>query len=787
MNKKEVLIIAGIGLLITALFFYKTVFFGKIPFPGDLLVSSYQPFRSESYLGYVPGSIPHKAQYFDAIRQMYPWKNFTVGQLQSLKLPLWNPYNFSGTTHLANNQTAVFYPLNLIYLFLPIHIAWTILIILQPLLAFLFVYLYLRNLKISVLGSVLSSLSWGFSLYMSAFLEYNTIGHTILWLPLILFAADTYIQKQKPVYLIFVFAGLTSAGLAGHLQVFGTLLVFSIIYISITTKINAEKIQIKSLVPVLIVILLSITALSVQMLPTLELIKNSARSNYPESMFVNEFLMAPQQLIVTFAPDYFGNPVSRNYALTGSYPMRAIYAGMIPTILALLAVIGLWKKVKLIQFLSILAAIILFLTVRHPLSPFLYRLNLPFYTQSAPGNMFFLLVFFISVLSGFGFDWLNDYGHLKNKSSIWRSLPVPIIILILFISASQIHEPTKYILLPLGLMGFLAIFIIVKKFLSPQLVKIGLVILVLLTSADLFYYFSKFNPFTNSRLVFPETPIINEIIKKAGLNRIWGHGYAAIDANIHTYYRIFSPDGYDPLYPKWYGELIHASENGQLPDAFTVRTRSDANLAPSFGDGRLTDNPYRMRLINVMGVRYILDLAQSGSSEKTFPTAQFTLLSKIGPWTIYENTQALPRAYMAYDYQVYKNRREFADIFFRPGFNPQTTILLEKPPNLSLPKSGHGIVRIGKYEPNLISLEVKTDTDGLLFLSDTYYPGWMAAVDGKPAPILKAHYTFRAIPVNSGSHRVLLEYAPKNIYYGTIISTLSLICLLLYIFVSTKK
>src|SRR3989338_10144723 len=58
---------------IPLLFFYKTILFHKIPFPGDLLMGNYEPYKSDTNLGLAPGSVPHKGQGADVIREIYPW------------------------------------------------------------------------------------------------------------------------------------------------------------------------------------------------------------------------------------------------------------------------------------------------------------------------------------------------------------------------------------------------------------------------------------------------------------------------------------------------------------------------------------------------------------------------------------------------------------------------------------------------------------------------------------------------------------------------------------------
>ncbi len=83
--------------ILVAIFFYKTILHGYLPFPGDLLVAEYKPWSSYSYLGYNPGSYPNKAQYFDTLRQLYPWKTFVIDEFKKGQVPLWNPHNFSGS------------------------------------------------------------------------------------------------------------------------------------------------------------------------------------------------------------------------------------------------------------------------------------------------------------------------------------------------------------------------------------------------------------------------------------------------------------------------------------------------------------------------------------------------------------------------------------------------------------------------------------------------------------------------------------------------------------------
>src|SRR5579864_8775020 len=194
MKQKEISLIFFLFFLITAGFFYKTIIHGYIPFPGDLLISEYNPWKTYSYLGYAPGSYPNKAQYFDVIRQLYPWKTLGISLLKQGQFPLWNPYNFSGTPLFANFQSAILYPLNIFYFFLSQVTAWSILVFLQPFLAGFFTYIFARKIGISKFGSVFSGIAFAFSSFLTVWLEYNTVGHVIIWLPLVLVSIEYLLE-----------------------------------------------------------------------------------------------------------------------------------------------------------------------------------------------------------------------------------------------------------------------------------------------------------------------------------------------------------------------------------------------------------------------------------------------------------------------------------------------------------------------------------------------------------------------------------------------------------------
>jgi uncharacterized membrane protein YfhO len=63
-------------------------------------------------------------------------------------------------------------------------------------------------------------------------------------------------------------------------------------------------------------------------------------------------------------------------------------------------------------------------------------------------------------------------------------------------------------------------------------------------------------------------------------------------------------------------------------------------------------------------------------------------------------------------------------------------------------------------------------------MSETFYPGWKAYVDGKDEEILRANYVFRAIPVGPGSHRIEVVFEPLSFKIGLAVSLLTIFLLI---------
>src|SRR5579872_2510675 len=231
---------------VTCLIFFKIFLKGQYPIPGDLLVSFYFPYYSGGFEGYNSFTTHKELLGADSIRQIYLWEEFAANQFKAGKIPLWNPYTFSGQPLLANFQSSVFYPLNIFYFITNAKNAWILLIVTQPFLGGLFMYLASRSLKISKVASLFSSVAFMFSSYLITWMENGNVTHSYIWLPLAFWATNNFFEKPKFKYLLVLIFSFALSILGGHPQtaiyVFTAIVLYWIFKIYQSKKISIAKI-----------------------------------------------------------------------------------------------------------------------------------------------------------------------------------------------------------------------------------------------------------------------------------------------------------------------------------------------------------------------------------------------------------------------------------------------------------------------------------------------------------------------------------------------------------------
>lgn len=708
------------------------------PIPADALVGMYHPFR-DFFANLWPRGFPFKNFLItDPVRQQFPWRWLAIKSWLAGQLPIWNPYQLTGSPLLANFQSGAFYPFNLLFLpagrqvsIFSFNIGWAILVFLQPVLAALFMFLFLRNLKIGRVSSLLGGLAFAFSGFMVAWLEWGTIGHTALWLPLILLAIDKIIARCRGWNLIFVFS-LVSSFFAGHLQTAFYVILASVIYLiwrlwRATTKKKLIKLF-------LILYLLFVVLVLPQAIPTFRLIEMSARNIDLDWYRLGWFIPWPH-LAQFLAPDFFGNPTTLNYWGEWNYGEFIGFIGVIPLVLALSGIF-VNRKTK---FFALLALISLSFALPTPWAKLIYQLKLPLLSTSQPTRLLFLVDFSLAVLAAFGLDRL-----IKKKTRLWRAL-IGVSAVFLFLwsftffgqaAVENLMIARRNLILPIAM---LVVFWLLMMARLPRWLLAAA--LLVLTVFDLGRFSRKFTPFSPGEFIFPKTKAI-EFLQQRQVEeppfRIASIDDRILPPNFSSVYGLEDVAGYEPLYLRRYGELAAAIERGK-PD-----------ISAPFGFNRIiTLHNYQSKLIDFLNVRYFLSL-EPLESEK------LELVFEEGQTKIYENKEYFPRAFLVNNYRVVADKQEAIELMMSQEIDLSQTAIFEEEVSLG-PGSG-GEVDIINYSSYQVELQVNAVGPGLLVLSDAFYPGWKATVNSQETAIYRANYHYRAIVVPAGESQVEFSY-----------------------------
>lgn len=731
-----VLFILAVWFIFASPYFLK----GLVPYSSTYQVNFFPPWSHyEKFLGPVKNNAMP-----DIHTQIYPWKKLTIDTYKNGEMPLWNPYSFSGNPHLANFQTAVFSPFNLLFFILPFIDAWSFLVLLQPLLAGYFMYLLLRQYKISSVAALLGSVCFMYAGFLVVWMAYGTLSYAILYLPLGIFLAEKLSETHKKRYLFFLSLTIPLSIFSGHFQTSLYFLIFLFSYIVwMFIRDRNRGVFIQSIIGLGVGLLFSLP----QLLPTIQFYAYAVRSE----IFISGGGIPWDYLVTTFAPDFYGNPVTRN-DWYGYYAEWSSFVGIIPLVLATLAVA--MRKNKNIVFYATAALFVLLLSVESPIQSLLGNLHIPVLSTSSPSRIIVLYSFCIAVLAAFGLDAVRNRANTASRTifvlGVWLVIFVAVWGILLIgkpFAQDKIVIATRNLLLPTALFCLVLISIGTAFFLKRKFfLIISSVVLLFAASFDSSRFVQKWMPFDPKNLVYPDVPVIAAIKDNIEYGRMFGN----FGGETAVYYGIPSIEGYDPLYIGRYGEFLRSADGNLIP--------AERSVAKISRDGKYVD-----RILDILGVNLIFHPRADTNQGWAYPvwenTDRYKLVYQDDKFELYKNTQNLERVHLFYSYIVEKDKQKILNHLLSESFDIRKTVVLEEDPHIKNNSDvPGGTARITHYSPNRVLVEVEMPTEGLIFLSDNYYPGWKAYVDGKETKIHRANYTFRAVPVPQGKHIVEFTY-----------------------------
>jgi len=770
-------------LAFTLLFFHKLIFnFDQIVYPApDIFYSTYieRTLFSQSIIDYK-------------------------------SLPLWNPYVFSGSPFLGNPTSAMFYPLNLLFLLLPINAAFGYLFTIDSFLIGIFTYLYARIIKIDEFGSLISAVTIMFSgpLTASVFAGHPILSDTFIWFPLALLFFELMLVKKRLIFVLMAGLTITLMFFAGAPQIavyeIFSLLIYFLLR-SISEVKNIREFLKLSILP-LLAIGIGVLMATVQLLPNLEFSRLSQRgSNGIPYAFASDFSLHPYQILSFVFPYFFGSPLNGTYWAKGNFWELNGYIGILPLIFAALSLFSKKNKYVFIFFITGLFAILYALGKYSYVFPFFFNYVPGFNNFRVPGRFLFVYAFSFSILSGIGANFL--ISNLINKikvvnRKIFILIPttiLPLIFLLLFIGTGKtiVSMYEKYVLRNSFAVGinhsllysqtrndivfflvsllFLYTTIILKKknIIKTYQLKALIIFFVFL---DLWLFGSRLIDTRSIKETFKFTPIINRILKDKTTYRVFdmkGEYIPLLASN-----NLESVTGVDPLYLKDTRNFLWSI--GKYVDM----------PYDSFVEINEISNPIFINLLNVKYAITNKKIKVNGLSEimeSNFRPSYFSTPNQT--YYLYKNTEVLPRAYIVPNALIINNKNKIFNFIANNNFDPRKYVILEEQPkNVRLNNfSDFKEVNITKANFNEMSLNFNLTNSGFLVLSEINYPGWKAYDNGKKTEIFKANYILRALYLNEGQHRIALIYEPNSYKIGLIISLTTLLFSFLYIIIYVNR
>ncbi len=751
-----------------------------------------------------------------------PPRFFWVESIKYGDFPLWNPYQFSGQPFFANPQNAILYPLNGLFFLLPFDVAFNTLILLHFFLGGLFTYLFLKDLKVNSTGALISGLIFMLSGYLLSVHSLLTTLLSSAWTPLIMMFFRRTIDGKGFKNGMFTALLITISFLGGGIEiVYGNFLVLLMMVIfwpspSIWFVGDEPRVyRFLDLFPVywrrirslLIVSILFLSLSAVQLFPFLELFHHSIRGTGISYQEATIWSFAPKDTLLFFLPDAYGYWLDMKKYWTSQCWLKTLYTGGLPFILSLIFFLapcgnrnglgGIEKNKKLYLGLM-LFSLFLSLGKYNPLYLFLFK-YVPFFNGIRyPVKFLYIFIFALSVTAGLGFQKLLEFS----KSGEGKRLKHLFIIFSL-ISGSLLlfsilgHKEVEHFLRlkgvdfpdfnPLAInlhhgqrfLFYLALFFLLLR-VGYEVKWKGWVKVLLLTflATDLFGNMGFYGKEKTSDY-FEKTKILEMISSDKGRFRVLTtEKTTSMDTllllgstlPLHHLKEKHLPSMNLPyrLHNIWGIDVIRVKRGDDLYRAFTG--------APSISTNQLAD---------LYGIKYIVSVTPL-EEDRRFKLIYARLEGLEGKKTdllkentikLYKNGKALPRAWVVKDYKV-MDSNTILSVMTQKDFDPQREVFLEETPtSLDLPRGGGrgGDAEIISESNNRLALQVKVPEDSLLVLGDTYYPGWKAFVDGKETKIYRADYTFRAIPLNAGTHRVEFVYDPISFKLGAGVTLLGML------------
>jgi hypothetical protein len=703
-------------------------------------------------------------------------RDFSAKELRAGRLPLWYPQNFAGAPFAG---WGVYSPFEVPYYLAPspITVAWIWL--LQSVTVGLGMWLFLRRcLDLSYWPAALASWCVPLTGFMTLWHGLSPVAPTC-WLLWLFVAINSAVKKPWGWGCLGVAVLTALVLLAGHVGIAGLVLLTTGLYAVWRLSEPALKRQWLSVTSSAVGIglgwLLGFAIAAPALLPQVEYSRTGSRMDLhsagieerpPEGFVALPSIVRPDVYGGQTRANWLRDPIARTGLLESS---SGAYAGLLA---------ALWLA-PLAWFHPRLRSLTIFMTVLVVVS-LAWTLNVPGivdFLRSKPMRPLLSLSYnrwvfatsdAILILAAIGLDALR----LRTPRFRW-GWSVPMIVTAVFFGwcIHQLFGLTRELdqaglsrglLIGAGL-SLLALAGWATTFSASAPIKwVRLVVIVVLPLELLGFAWDERRQ-ADMKLYFPRVPIL-EKLAALPQGRVWGVG--CFPPCLNELQGLEDVRGYDGVDPRDYIRLFELAIDQQ-------RTRfiPYARTQPALPAARVINHLVRVHPVaDLLNVRYLI-------FREAPPVSPPIILHEDDYW-IAANRNALPRAFVPLSVSVVKSNREAIGEIASFDFDPRKIAFMTD--KLSLPDTMRGTASVQYETPGKANLEVDMQTPGLVVLSDFYYPGWRAELDGAECPIYRVDLALRGFQVPAGKHRIVCTYDPPSVRTGFRAAEVASVVLLLW-------
>jgi hypothetical protein len=705
----------------------------------------------------------------DARTQWYPWRVHAAEALREGRLPLWNPYVLCGTPFLANFQSAVFYPPNLLHCVFGVATAAKIIIALHLWLSGVFTWMLCRLLGAGRWASLAGGIAFAFC---APQLLRVPAGHwgvscAIAWLPLVLFCAEWMLRRPGAWAFLAGTLAVALQVLSGVPQYVLITAIAVAVYAALRTAFEwpGGRAAAARLGGIAAFFAVGACLAGAQLWPAMAAVSEGARSLPMRPEWARQFSLGPECLLTMLVPGMFGGTGGHLYWGRYFFWEMNAYFGVIAFALAAFGLMA-GRPRKLAWVLGIAAGFMLLLALgRHTPVMGIVGALLPF-GDALRGASKFLLPFAMAMaaLAALGTDALLRHEPAEWRRMQWVPYGIVAVIVLTLMAMPAMQQMVKgsgehfgrtgvvttesmvmYFFrwgVAIGMVGALLFVPHMRRAsarMAPAVVVGAMALDVLMFS---WMFMGGWSCFPARGSAWPKGA--GDALRQAGPGaRTWV--IDAPDMNDGMLERVATPEGIEPNPPQRFHVLFRAAQG--LP----------VDIAPSV---------YQLSTPGSLADRMACARALAPVKMARAPEGK-RLLAGGEKWCIVESERSVARAALYYAAQYAPEATRSLELTL--AADPAREVVIESaaPDGAAERAVAPAPALFLRDEPEEVVVKVVAGGPGWLVLRDSFYPGWRAEVDGRRAEIVPADFAFRAVRIDSaGEHTVRFRYAPAVVQVG---------------------